>query len=277
MPGDTPPFPNPPLVLTVLEVRYPEIAGGLGDDARRDLKKSLRDRLPLMESQSEEQFAMSIGTPVPPSVQRRTFPRFTTRDRTTALLVKQDALVLETTAYGGWEEHFRPLIREVISGLEEVSRPDGVLRVGIRYIDEIRVPSIESAPGDWRGYIDEHLQAAADPNFIPASLQPSVWQEIVQYQTTVGSTLAIRYGPQEGYAVDPQGSTRRKDPSGPGLFFLLDSDSFWLSEEEVPEFATDWILRRCDLLHEPAREFFDIAVTDKLRNEVFSKHVGEGR
>ena len=277
MPGDTPPFPNPPLVLTVLEIRYPEIVGGLSDEAQRGLKEILHEHLPLMGSQAEEQFAVAIGTPVPPSVQRRVFPRFSTRDQTTALLVKQDALVLETTSYMGWEEHFRPLTREVINALEVVSRPDGVLRVGLRYIDEIRVPSIDSSPGDWRGYIDEHLLAAADPKFIPASLQPSVWQEIVQYQTTTGSTLAIRYGPHEGYAVDPQGPTRRKDPSCPGPFFLLDSDSFWLSEEEVPEFATDWILGRCDLLHEPAREFFKIAVTDKLRNEVFSKHVEEER
>ena len=187
MPGDSPPFPNPPLVLTVLEIRYPEIAGGLSDEAQRGIKEILHEQLPLMESQSEEQFAMAIGTQVPPSVQRRIFPRFTNRDRTTALLVKQDALVLETTVYGGWEEHFRPLIREVINALEAVSRPDGVLRVGLRYIDEIRVPSIDSSPGDWRGYIDEHLLAAADPDFIPASLQPSVWQEIVQYQTTTGS------------------------------------------------------------------------------------------
>ena len=148
---------------------------------------------------------MAIGTQVPPSAQRRIFPRFTNRDRTTALLVKQDALVLETTVYGGWEEHFRPLIREVINALEAVSRPDGVLRVGLRYIDEIRVPSIDSSPGDWRGYIDEHLLAAADPDFIPASLQPSVWQEIVQYQTTTGSTLAIRYGPHEGTRWIPKG------------------------------------------------------------------------
>jgi len=42
----------------------------------------------------------------------------------------------------------------------------------------------------------------------------------------------------------------------------------------VPEFKTDWILDRSDLLHEPAREFFKIAVSDKLRDEVFSKPVG---
>lgn len=271
MPGSTPPFPNPPLVLTVLEIRYPDIVGGLGDDERLGLKDALRERLPLMESQAEEQFAVAIGAPVPASVQRRIFPRFSTRERTTGLLVKQDAMVLETTDYKGWEEHFRPLVAEVVGALERVSRPDGVLRVGLRYIDEIRVPGIETAPGDWRGYIDEHLLAAADPDFIPSNLQPSVWQEIVQYRSTAGATLTVRYGPQEGHAVDPHGPTRRKNPPPAGLFFLLDSDSCWLSDEEVPEFKTDWILECSDLLHEPAREFFKIAVSDKLRDEVFSK------
>ena len=275
MPGNTPPFPSPPLVLTVLEIRYPEIAGGLGDDKSMGLKAALSEHLPLMESQTEEQFAVAIGAPVPASVQRRIFPRFSTRDRTTALLVKQDALVLETTTYAGWEQHFRPLVSEVVNTLGRVSRPDGVLRVGLRYIDEIRVPGIESAPGDWRGYIDGHLLAGAAPNFIPTHMRPSVWQGVAQYQTVTGTTLADRYGPQEGYAVDPQSATRRQCPPHPGLFFLLDSDSYWLGDEEVPEFRADWILDCCDQLHAPAREFFKIAVTDKLRDEVFNQPVGE--
>ncbi len=273
--GSTPPFPNPPLVLTVLEIRYPEIADGLGDSERVGLKNALNEYLPLMESQIEEQFAVAVGVSAPASVQSRLYPRFGTRDRTTALLVKQDALVLETTAYAGWEEHFRPLVSEVVVALEQVSRPDGVLRVGLRYIDEIRVPGIELAPGDWRGYIDKHLLAGAAPEFIPEHMRPSVWQGVAQYQTTAGSTLAVRYGPQEGYAVDPRSLTRRKNPPRSGLFFLLDSDSYWLGEEEVPEFNADWLLERCDLLHAPVREFFKIAVTDKLCDEVFSRLEGD--
>ncbi len=273
MSADRPPFPNPPLVLTVLEVRYPDIVGGLEDDERLGLKEALHDRLPLMEAQTEEQFALAAGSSVPASAQRRVFPRFSTRDRTTGLLVKHDAMVLETTAYKGWDEHFRPLIADVVGALEQVSRLDGVFRIGLRYIDEIRVPGIETAPGDWRSYIDEHLLAAVDPDFIPSNLQLSVWQEIIQYKSTAGATLTVRYGPQEGYAVDPQGPTRRNDLTSSGLFFLLDSDSCWFSEEKVPEFKTDWILERSDLLHEPAREFFKIAVTDKLRQEVFNKPV----
>ena len=273
----TPPFPNPPLVLTVLEIRYPELSGGFGESAAQQMGEAVRDRLPLLEPLVEEQLNLSVGgpVPVPPSFQRRTFPRFSTRDRTTALLVKPDALVIETTAYEGWVESFRPLVADVVRAMERISRPNGVLRIGLRYVDEIRVPGIESAPGDWREYIDEHLLAAADPNFIPPSLRPSVWSGLVQYRTAPDSMLTVRYGPQEGHATDPVGPTRRRASHPPGLFFLLDSDSYWHDETEVPEFKADWICERCDLLHRPVSEFFRIVVTDKLRDEVFNNQQGD--
>ncbi|MCY3953248.1 MAG: TIGR04255 family protein [bacterium] len=268
-----PPFPNPPLVLTVLEIRYPELSEGFGDSEWRQMGEAVRDRLPLAESGLEQQVNVFVGGPAsaPPSVQSRAFRRFSARDRTTALLVKPDALVIETTAYAGWTESFQPLVAEVLHAMERISQPNGVLRIGLRYIDEIRVPGIEEPPGDWRGYIDEHLLAAADPEFIPASLRPSEWSEVVQYRTAPDSMLTVRYGPQTGYAVDPAGPTRRRNPHPPGLFFLLDSDSYWLGEAEVPEFDAEWICHRCDLLHEPVSEFFGIVVTDKLRDEVFNK------
>lgn len=264
-----PPFLNPPLALTVLEIRYPELPEGIGRRAQQQMRETLSARLPLVENITEEQVQLAIGAPMPASVQRRSFPRFVTRDRTTALVVKEGALVLETTTYEGWEESFRPAIRDVVEALQSVSRPDGVLRLGLRYIDEIRVPGIDDVPGDWRGYIDDHLLAAASGEFIPASLQPAVWQGTVQYNTTTDSTLTVRYGPQQGHAVNPKGATRRKNPPAPGLFFLLDSDSFWQADDEVPEFDVEMIMERCDLLHAPTREFFQIAVTDKLREEVF--------
>ena len=68
----------------------------------------------------------------------------------------------------------------------------------------------------------------------------------------------------------PGGATRRQNPPSPGHFFLLDSDSYWSDEEEVPEYDPEWIMERCDLLHAPASEFFTVAVTDRLRDEVFN-------
>lgn len=272
--GSSPPFVNPPLALTVLEVRYPELPDGVGRRTQQQMRDALRNHLPLVESMREDQIELAIGAPMPAAVQRRTFPRFVSRDRTTALVVKEQALVVETTAYGGWEESFRPLISAVIEAFAQATAPDGVLRVGLRYIDEIRVPGVDAAPGDWRGYIDEHLLAAADPEFIPAILSPTVWQGLVKYRSSEASTLTVRYGPQLGHAVDPNGATRRKKAPDPGLFFLLDSDSAWEVTDDVPEFERYKILQICDKLHEPTRQFFQIAVTDRLRDEVFGGRRG---
>ena len=263
------PFANPPLALTVLEIQYPELAGGAGGAAKPGVRSAVREHLPLAENLTEDTVELSLGAPAPATIQRRTFPQFSSRDLTTVLLVKENASILQTTGYGGWEESFRPLVEAALVALNRTGPPDGVRRIGLRYINEIRVPEIDSSPGDWRGYIYESLLSAAGPKLIPAGLQPTVWQGIAQYRTAADSTLMVRYGPQEGYAVDPQGPARRKNPPAPGVFFLLDSDSFWYAEDEVPEFDTEWILDRCDRLHAPIREFFDLVTTEKLRNEVF--------
>lgn len=271
------PFANPPLALTVLEIRYPELTDGAAGAAKPGVKSAVRERLPLAEYLTEETVELSMGAPASATVQRRTFPRFSSRDLTTVLQVKNNALILQTTGYGGWEESFRPLVEAALVALDRAGPPDGVLRIGLRYINEIRVPEIDSGPGNWQGYIHESLLSAADPKLIPSSLQPTVWQGIVQYRTADDSTLTVRYGPQEGYAVDPHGSARRKNPPAPGAFFLLDSDSFWSDEDEVPQFETGWILDRCDGLHAPIREFFGLATTEQLRNEVFDRQEEDTR
>ena len=271
----TPPFLNPPLALTVLEIRYPELSGGVEEETLHVVRQAVRDRLPLHESQTEDQVELTPGAPVPVSVKRRPLLRFSSRDRTTVLLVKQDALAVETTAYAGWSQGFRPLVEEAIRALGDASAPDGVGRIGLRYIDEIRVPEAGEKSGDWKGYINDHLLAAAHPDMIPSGMQAQEWQGIVRYRTSPSSTLVVRYGPQYGHAVDPAGSTRRKNPPPPGRFFLLDSDSYWSDEEEVPEYNPEWIMDRCDQLHAPASEFFTIAVTDRLRDEVFNTEQGD--
>ncbi len=115
--GSTPPLRNPPLVLTVLEIRYPEIAGGLTDAAVSAMKEAVRESLPVMAPQVEHQIGMPIDAAMPPQVEQRLSPRFCARDQATALVVRRDALVLETTVYGGWVEHFRPLAKQATEAL----------------------------------------------------------------------------------------------------------------------------------------------------------------
>ena len=121
---------------------------------------------------------------MPISVQRRTILRFRSRDRTTALIVKQDALAVETTEYAGWSQSFRPLVEQATRALRDANPPDGARRINLRYIDEILVPGIGEESGDWKGYINDHLLAAANPELIPSSMQAQQWQGIVQYART---------------------------------------------------------------------------------------------
>lgn len=255
-------LPNAPLVLAALEVKYPELTPTQAHTARPAVRDAVRGALPLTENINENIFAIGPDGPMP--TQTRTFPRFTTRDRTTALAITSQAAVLETTDYDGFSA-FHSLIRLVMKAIEDAVQPDGIVRIGMRYIDEIRVPTVTELPGDWSGYIDHHLLAAVSPDFLAKTeLQPKAWQGLVQYATGPDQVLQVRYGPQEGYAVDPKGPTRRKNPSRPGPFFLLDSDSWWEPSDEVPAFTAAMVSDVCTRLHPPLRHIFAVVSQERL-------------
>lgn len=272
---DPPQYPNAPLAIVAFEVRFPEWAEVAGQQMRARLRAALRDLLPLVENITQQQVSVSLGAPLPASVERRLLPRFVTRDRTTALVVDENLLVVETTRYAGFAS-FRPIIETAVTALAELGPPDAVSRVGLRYIDEVRIPSVTESPGDWRGYIDDHLLATVDPDFLAGRVTPQGWQGLVQYGIGKDSALVLRYGPGDGYAVEPRGPTRRKEPPRPGPFFLLDWDSSWSPSDEVPEFDPAAILVICDQLHGPVRAMFTAACTQKLREEVFNMDRRDG-
>ena len=195
VPEQSPIYPNAPLAMVAVEVRFPEQPDGVGRRARDAIRAAVRESLPLVENITQEEIQVALGAPIPASVQRRTFPRFVTRDRTTTLVVNETTMILETTQYSGYAG-FRPLIETVLDAVARTTQPDGVLRVGLRYIDEIRVPSIKNLPGDWSGYIDSHLLAAVDPAFLPSELTPRTWQGLVQYSTGPDCTLTFRIRPR---------------------------------------------------------------------------------
>ncbi len=266
-------LPNAPLVLAVLEAKYPELTPAQAHASRPTVREAVRDALPLMENISENLITFGPEGPLP--TQTRTFPRFTTRDRTTALAITSHAAVVETTDYDGFRK-FHQLIKLTMKAVEDGVSPDGILRVGLRYIDEIRVPTVTELAGDWTGYIDDHLLAAVASDFLAKTeLEPKAWQGLVQYATGPDQVLQVRYGPQEGYAYDPKGPTRRKNPARPGPFFLLDSDSWWEPSDEVPPFTAEEISDACTRLHPPLRHIFNVVSQDRLRSVYMNEEVSQ--
>lgn len=66
------------------------------------------------------------------------------RDRRTAITFRSDAMTVEVTDYPGWER-FRTIIHAMVAARQDVAAVDGCTRIGLRYINEVRVPLDDDA------------------------------------------------------------------------------------------------------------------------------------
>lgn len=258
-------YPNAPVVLVALEVRHPT-ADPLTHAQRLTIKRRLAAHVPIMRTEQLTQITavQTAGAPTaPPEVRVEEFPRYFSRDNTLAVSVRAEAVVVETTRYVRWEQ-LRALAVEVLHARQEVGGVDGVERVGLRYVDEIRVPG--GPMHDWAPWVDPSLLGPASVGE-QLGLAAAQWQGVTAFAAGPERTVVLRYGPRDGFAVDPGGDLKRSTPT-PGPFFLLDIDSFWTPSEGVPEFDVETLRITCDELHAPVRSLFERLITDRLRKEV---------
>lgn len=253
-------YPNAPVVLVAMEVRHPA-AEELRPAERRELKRALATRVPIARSGQSIDFTVNVGGG-DQSAKFEEFPRFVSRDNTLSVSYRREAIVVESSRYVGWED-FRRLTELAFEAIQLVAPIDGVERVGLRYIDEIRVP--EAVP-DWAQWVDGALLGPT--SFSDVVMLPlTQWHDTVIYGTQPGFAVVLRYGPRDGFAVDPSGPLRRNIVS-PGPFFLVDIDSFWIPSDGTPEFNVLEVLGCADKLHQPVRALFEDMITDRFREEV---------
>jgi uncharacterized protein (TIGR04255 family) len=257
-------YPNASVVLVAFEARHPA-SEPLSPTALARAKKALASELPLLRQATMTTITATSGAP--PVLSSEQVPRFTSRDVTTAVSFKGGSVVVETTSYERYER-----LREVVAlalRARTIAGPiDGIERLGLRYIDEVRVPDLNSA-GTWGDWVDASLLGPATIGH-RLDLSPAEWQGLVRFDAGSARSIVLRYGPREGYAVDPAGDLKRPRV-GSGPFFLLDIDSFWSPEGEIPEFDSEKILATLDELHEPVSGLFETLITERLRNEVLRK------
>ncbi len=259
-------YPNTPVVLVALEVRHPP-TDPLTPAQRNTIKGRLSSHVPIMRTGRLQQLTVvqPVGSPpVAPELRAEEFPRYFSRDNTAAVSVRAEAVVVETTRYMRWKQ-LRTLLADVLEVRQEIGGVDGVERIGLRYIDEIRIPG--GPKQDWALWVDRTLLGPA-PVGDELGLAVAHWQGISAFTPGPERTIVLRYGPREGFAVDPGGDLKRSTPT-PGPFFLMDIDSFWTPSEGVPEFDVKTLLATCDELHAPVRELFERLITNRLREKVF--------
>lgn len=250
-------YPRPPLVLAALELRHPP-AEQLTDEQRRQVKASLTKVLPIMKS--AQQMAFEFG----PNGQRQTveeFPKFFNRDSTVAVSMRPTSIVIEASSYEHWDA-FKAVAEAAVKARISIGPLDGIERIGLRYINEVRVSEPVS---DWAQWVDASLLAPSAP--VRAGYSQLQWQGGAVYGDGGELQLVLQFGPRDGFAIGPS-ELRRVVPVASTGFFLLDVDSFWTPANGTPEFSLTSAMEISDRLHSPVDELFESLITERLREEV---------
>ncbi|MBY8887685.1 TIGR04255 family protein [Streptomyces sp. PTM05] len=254
-------YSNAPLALTVVELRH-TASTPLSEADKAGLKSLLASTFPIYKP--AQQVSITV-THAGAAEDRALFPRYMTRDFTESISFRDNAVVVETTRYKR-RSALRELLHQAVDARQKVSPVDGIERLGIRYVNEVRVPNLEH-PSDWGHWISPPLTSIA--SLRTEDMAAQTWQGVTVFGTpSVG--VVLRHGNFEGYAVEPAGDLRRQTPP-PGPFYLLDLDSYWLPEGEVPQLEWASVEERFDAVGLSAYELFQQLITDHYRTEVLKR------
>jgi uncharacterized protein (TIGR04255 family) len=252
-------YANAPLELVAAEIRFPYTSRLRQQELLDSIATDLSDITPIARPGQSltVDFALASG-----AVNQQTEPLFKLLDREScvAITITPTALTVETTRYS----EFRDFLQTVITALEATLRHGNISvveRVGIRYIDEIRVPVAIQGFHDWEGWISPKLLHVASVN----DEYPVVTsQGAVQYAINDEMGLLFRFASLVGEGVVGREPLKRRTTPTNGPFFVLDSDGFW----QPATFHDVDVKRVADVLtqlHEPIGNTFQAAITDNLR------------
>lgn len=258
-------YPNAPLQLVAFEIRHPTIRRVFTESGLDALQTRLQADFPIFESIKEN--ALTIG---PQGAQGTSslWYRFLSKSKRVAISVRPRRLVVETTDYERYEK-FRETIGLALTALVDADRIPVFERIGLRYLDEIRVEVPIEKPSDWTPFVQESLLQ-------PLSLEPSGStrariEGVLRFVIGPPHEVIVRYGTLEGEVVGDGPLRLKANKVRKGPFFLIDIDSFVVAQDDQDEFAPELVLKICDRLREPVREVFESCITDRLRHEVLRR------
>lgn len=162
--------------------------------------------------------------------------------------------------YRGYKETFEPLLSAVVEAYETSVPDSSIRRIGLRYLDEIRVPE---PPGDlagWSYWIAPELVAAS--TILPRGEHNGIR---ASYHNSEGDReLVYWWGTFHGATVVGQDQPFSRSGLPKTRMFVLDVDS----AKTFPEyhvFGAGDILETVRSLHEPVGSVFQNSITDAAR------------
>lgn len=189
--------------------------------------------------------------------------RFMARDLFTSATVLPTAVVLETTCYHNWSD-FRATFQTVLAAINSLSPLQGIERIGLRYINEIRLDGAPTGLEPWRAAVAPEALAAHDlaESLAGHRVKQGFTQSVIGVSET--TTITFRHGLLEGFSVG-EGPLKLPTPLRNGPYYLVDVDSSLTVPEPLPPFDELTAFAFADQLHEPVRAIFQGLVAPAFR------------
>ncbi|OOK68935.1 TIGR04255 family protein [Mycobacterium kansasii] len=150
-------FPKAPLALVTTEIRFTDSPRLRQQETLDAVAIALEDRFPLNTPQTSVTFNVgSLGPGVLPQVEQERRVVLTNTTRTESVTITPSSFICETTAYREFDD-FRVGVTAVCEALIDANVRPALVRVGLRYIDEVRVPEPITDVRAWAKWIDDGI------------------------------------------------------------------------------------------------------------------------
>lgn len=235
-----------PLALVVCQLRFEEVPGTsegrVGLRLQQDLAPGAYQAIDRIQSQD---LSLQLGPGgVQPAVEApKSGWRLTTGDRRWTVTVMPDSATLETPRYETWDD-FRTRLAGLFDAVANVLEPATVSRLGLRYVDKIVRPEIQT-PAGWQPYLSATLLGPIlDEGFGPGVVAA---QQQVDLDAGDGFRCALRHG------------TLRE--SEDALAYILDIDAYL---DGLRPFDLDILKEQVDRLNTISLQVFQRATSRQL-------------
>lgn len=215
-------FRKAPLKLVIAQVQFPVLPrwgergyiGAFSDAIQAEYPR--RARLDQMSIQVTPQ-----GIRPDP---RQELWRFTSRDHLWAVVVGETAITLEVRGYSAIDEFLNRFKRVLVAGSETLDFGE-CTRIGLRYVNEVRVPGADTL-GDWRRLLRPEFVGFAGGDLLDGSVEHMLQEVRVKRPD---GTFAVRHGFLSGTVVEPLPG----ESPVTGRFYLIDMDYYDTAERTL--------------------------------------------
>jgi uncharacterized protein (TIGR04255 family) len=252
-PPDERQLPKSPLTLVVCQVRFeqlPEISDARKALALHEALGGRQGKYAKMEQIQSSSFAASMGPNVPAALSKvgdQQGWRFRSEDGSWLVSVFPGQASLETTtSYTNWRADFRLRVDELFRAIESTLSPATRQRLGLRYLDQICDPVVQS-PQEWQPYLT--------PEILGPVLHPTLGVGISasQQQLDIDAGDDLHCTLRHGFFRDAA--------KGNALTYILDTDVF---RADVAQYDADSLVTEVEEFHTLVLQVFQACVTPTL-------------